>query len=123
MLVYQVFSYFDCTMAEAVSCRPVTAVARVRFQLSLCEICGGQSGTASGFFSEYFGIPQSVSFYQYSILILIYTLLLADEETGEDWELSEQQSCFGNGGLTLGQKVISDLHYFAAVTHHVKRPD
>jgi hypothetical protein len=99
MLVYQVFNYFDCTMAEAVSCRLVTAVARLRFQISLCEICGGQSGTGTGFSSRASVFPHSVSFCQYSVLIFIYTLLLADEETGEDWELSEQQFCFGNRGL------------------------
>jgi len=38
VLVYKVFNYFGCTMAEAVICRPVTAVARVQFQVSPCEI-------------------------------------------------------------------------------------
>ena len=47
------------------------------------------------------GFPPSVSFYQYSVLIFIYTLLLAEEETGENWEISKQQLCFGNMG-TIG---------------------
>jgi hypothetical protein len=36
-------------MAQAVSRRPVTAEARVRSRLSPCGICGGQSGTGTGF--------------------------------------------------------------------------
>jgi hypothetical protein len=36
-------------MAQAVSRRPPTAEARVRSRLSLCGICGGQSGTGAGF--------------------------------------------------------------------------
>jgi hypothetical protein len=36
-------------MAQAVSCRPLTAEARVRFRVSSCGICGGQSGTETGF--------------------------------------------------------------------------
>jgi hypothetical protein len=36
-------------MAQAVSRRPPTAEARVRSRVSLCGICGGQSGTGTGF--------------------------------------------------------------------------
>jgi hypothetical protein len=36
-------------MAQAVSRRPLTAEARVRFRVSPCGICGGQSGTGTGF--------------------------------------------------------------------------
>jgi hypothetical protein len=36
-------------MAQAVSRRPLTAEARVRFRFSPCDICGGQSGTGTGF--------------------------------------------------------------------------
>jgi hypothetical protein len=32
-------------MAQAVSCQPLTAEARIHAQVSPCEICGGQSGT------------------------------------------------------------------------------
>jgi hypothetical protein len=39
-------------MAQAVSRRPLTAETRVRFRVSPCEICGGQSGTGTVFFSE-----------------------------------------------------------------------
>jgi hypothetical protein len=36
-------------MAQAVSHRPLTAEARVRSQVSPCGVCGGQSGTGTGF--------------------------------------------------------------------------
>jgi hypothetical protein len=36
-------------MAQAVSRRPPTAEARFRSRISPCGICGGQSGTGSGF--------------------------------------------------------------------------
>jgi hypothetical protein len=36
-------------MAETVSSRPLTAEARVRSRVSPCRICGGQSGTETGF--------------------------------------------------------------------------
>jgi hypothetical protein len=41
-------------MAQALSCRPLTAEARVRPR----RICGGQNGTETVFFSELFGFPQ-----------------------------------------------------------------
>jgi hypothetical protein len=37
------------TLAQAVSRRLHTAVARVRYQVKSCGICGGQSGTEAGF--------------------------------------------------------------------------
>jgi hypothetical protein len=36
-------------MAQAVSRRPLTAEARVRSRVSLCGVCGGQSGTGTAF--------------------------------------------------------------------------
>jgi hypothetical protein len=36
-------------MAQAVSCRPLTALARVRCPASSCEIGSGQSYTVTGF--------------------------------------------------------------------------
>jgi hypothetical protein len=39
-------------MAQAVSRRSLTAEARVRSRVSPCGVCGGQSDTGTGFFSE-----------------------------------------------------------------------
>jgi hypothetical protein len=36
-------------MAQAVSRRPLTAEAQVQFRVGPCGICGGQSGTGTGF--------------------------------------------------------------------------
>jgi len=38
-----------CAMAQAVSCWPLTAKARVRARVDPCEICDGQSDTVAGF--------------------------------------------------------------------------
>jgi hypothetical protein len=40
-------------MGDVVSCWHLTAEA----QVSPCGICDGQSGTGTGFFSEFFGFP------------------------------------------------------------------
>ena len=42
--------HYGRAVAQAVSRRHLTAEARVRSQVSLCEICGGPSGTGKGFF-------------------------------------------------------------------------
>jgi hypothetical protein len=49
-------------MAQAVSRRPATGEFGVRCRVSPCWICGGQNGTGTGFFPEYFGFNLSVSF-------------------------------------------------------------
>jgi hypothetical protein len=42
-------SYLDHAMAQAVSRQPLIAEAWVRAHVSPCGICGGQSGTGTGF--------------------------------------------------------------------------
>ena len=56
-------------MAHVVISRPFTAEARVRTHVNPCGIYGGQSGSGTGFFPEYFGLALSASFHQCSILI------------------------------------------------------
>jgi hypothetical protein len=48
--------------AQTVSRRSLTTKFRVLFQANPSVIYGGQSGITTGFFSEYFGFPLSVSF-------------------------------------------------------------
>jgi hypothetical protein len=55
-------------MAQAASHRPLTAGARLRARVSLCEICGEQSGTGTGF-SQNSRFSLSVSFHRGSILV------------------------------------------------------
>jgi hypothetical protein len=47
--------------------RPLATEARVRVRVNPCEIYGGQSGTRTPFFSEFFGLPLSVSFHRNSL--------------------------------------------------------
>jgi hypothetical protein len=56
-------------MAHVFSHRPLTTEAPVHARVSPCGICGGQSATMAGFFSEFFDFPLSVSFHHCSILI------------------------------------------------------
>jgi hypothetical protein len=42
-------SHMGRAMAQAVRRRPLTAEARVRVRVNPCGICGGQSGTGTGF--------------------------------------------------------------------------
>jgi hypothetical protein len=45
------------TVAEAVSCWPLTAEDWFCTQVSPCGICGGQSGTGTDFSLEFLGLP------------------------------------------------------------------
>jgi hypothetical protein len=51
-------------MAQAVSRRPITEKVRVRAQVSPCGICGGQSGSETAFFSEYFSFSLPILFHR-----------------------------------------------------------
>jgi hypothetical protein len=46
---FYVTSLLGRAMAEVVIRRPLTAEARVRARVNPCGICGGQSGTGTGF--------------------------------------------------------------------------
>ena len=53
------------TTARAVGYQPFTAEGRALSHVSPCEICGGQSGTGTGFYSECFGFTLWLSLHQY----------------------------------------------------------
>jgi hypothetical protein len=79
-------------MAQAVSRQLVTPEPRIPPKVSPCGVCFGQNGTETGFPpSRYFDVPLSVSFCQYSTLILTYLLLLPEEQTVETSEPSKRK--------------------------------
>jgi hypothetical protein len=73
-------------MAELVGRPALIAETRVRCQVSPCKVCGGQSGTGTGGFPEYLGLPPPLSFLQCFVPAFMYTLLWSEVETGEAWE-------------------------------------
>jgi len=82
-------------MAQAVSRRTLTSEARVRSQVSPCEICGKRSVTVTCFSPTTSYFP-SVSFHQRFTLIFIYTLLLAEAKTGETSRSFQQKYSIRN---------------------------
>jgi len=60
----------------------------LRFQAKSHDFYLGHSGTVSGFSPNIL----SVSFHQCSTLIFIYTLLLPEGRTGENWEGTFQKA-------------------------------
>jgi hypothetical protein len=55
-------------MAQAVSRRPLTAESQVRARVNPCGICGGQSGTGTGFSQS-----SSVLLCQYHSTVVLHT--------------------------------------------------
>jgi hypothetical protein len=60
--------YDSRAMALAVSRRPPTAEARVQFRVGPCGMCGGQSGTGTGFFPSTSVLPRQ--FYSTDVPLL-----------------------------------------------------
>jgi hypothetical protein len=54
-------------MVQAVGRRPLNPEPRFRSRVSPSGICGGQTGTGTGFFPEYYSFPMSISFHRCSI--------------------------------------------------------
>jgi hypothetical protein len=103
-------------MSQAVRRRPLNAEVRILSQVNPCEIRDGRSDAARGF-------PQSTCLYagfqQCSILILIYTLLLPDEKTGEAWKISVSNSRASLSDLT---EYAGGNFIFLAGPHEAGRP-
>ena len=87
-----------------VSRRPLTAEARVRFQLSSCEVCGRHWDK---FFSEHLCFTLSISFHQCSILIYIYTLLLPGEHIGRILGTFQKAMFFHKSGRIFGYDTLN----------------
>jgi len=86
-----------CVCMWSISCRSVTAEARVRSWFRSNEICGGQSGTGTGFslnISVFCSQCQSANAPHSSSS----TDALARRTRGEAWEPFKKQCSFGNRG-------------------------
>ena len=82
----------------------LSAQTQIRFHASLCEIYF-ENWHWGRFFSQYFGFPLSVLFHQCSIIVRIYKLFLAKEETEVAQQYSKGSVIFEIGGI--GQKNTS----------------
>jgi hypothetical protein len=106
-------------MAHTVSRRPLTAEARVRSRLHPFGICGGQSGTGTSFFPEYFGFPLSISFHRCSITrkkrkkLIIFITGLHNKPQGCGASVASAA-----GPFTTEQKCI--IHISATLTQQTK---
>jgi len=80
-------------------------VARLGSQVSLREICGGESGSGTGF-SRVLRFTLQISFHQCSILISIYIRPLPEGQTVEAWGPSKMECSFGDRGA-LDRKAFS----------------
>ena len=78
-------------MTQAVSRQPLSTETRVRSHVSLCESCGGRTGTRMGFSPSTWVFLQSVSFHQCPVLIFIYKFLLPEGQTVEALGPSKKQ--------------------------------
>ena len=83
-------------MSQAVSRRPLTAEERAQSQVSPCQICGGQSGSGTGFSSSTSVFPRQHHSINAPHLYSFLKLLLPEGQTDKAKEPSKKQSSFGN---------------------------
>jgi hypothetical protein len=69
-------------MAQVLSRQPPTAEARVRSRVSPCGICGGQSGTGTGFSPSFHSTGAPLLGKGQKIIILIFIVGLHDKPHG-----------------------------------------
>jgi hypothetical protein len=85
-------------LAQSVSRRSVTAEIRVQSQVSPGEICGGQSGTGTGFPSSISSFPRQYNSTSASYSSSCMCCIYEENKTGEAWEPSKKQCSFANPG-------------------------
>jgi hypothetical protein len=92
-------------IAQAVSCRALTAKARVHTRVSPCGICGGQSGTGTGF-SQNSLVFLSISFYHGSPYSYISWGMNNRRVGGRSSETSPHPIDMSKGRETYNSKII-----------------
>jgi len=94
-------------MAQSVSRRPVTAEARVGYQVSPCGICCGHSGTETGLYRLFLSPPVSIVpplLHSHSFVYQQCRLMLGTDSVAKQHTLEERTILNGTENTSFDTK-------------------